>query len=107
VLALVDRRGACHGFGRVRPCLLANGEGWRLGPLVADGPAAAVALLEGLLQRHAGTVLIDAPGANAQAPPLLEGLGFAPLSQTLRMYRGQAPSVSLADVYGLACLELG
>jgi ribosomal-protein-alanine N-acetyltransferase len=52
-------------------------------------------------------VLIDAPGANPQAPPLLSDLGFAPLSQTLRMVRGQAPTVSLADVYGLACLELG
>jgi hypothetical protein len=25
----------------------------------------------------------------------------------LRMYRGAAPAVSLQDVYGLACLELG
>lgn len=107
VLALVDRRGACHGFGRVRPCLLAEGNGWRVGPLVADSPAAARALLEGLLQRHPGTVLIDAPGANAAAAPLLASLGFSPVSRTLRMYRGAPPAVSLADVYGLACLELG
>ncbi|MDM7951599.1 MAG: GNAT family N-acetyltransferase [Cyanobium sp. CZS 25K] len=107
VLALVDRQGACHGFGRVRPCLLPDGDGWRLGPLVADGPAAARALLEGLLHRHPGTVLIDAPGANPDAAPLLEQLGFVPLSRTLRMYRGTPPAVSLADVYGLACLELG
>jgi len=107
VLALVDRAGACHGFGRVRPCLLADGDGWRLGPLVADSPAAARALLEGLLQRHPGTVLIDAPGANAAAAPLLASLGFTPASRTLRMYRGLPPAVSLADVYGLACLELG
>jgi ribosomal-protein-alanine N-acetyltransferase len=107
VLALVDRAGACHGFGRVRPCLLADGDGWRLGPLVADSPTAARALLEGLLQRHPGTVLIDAPGANAAAAPLLASLGFTPASRTLRMYRGVPPAVSLADVYGLACLELG
>jgi hypothetical protein len=25
----------------------------------------------------------------------------------MRMYRGEVPRVSLADVYGLACLELG
>jgi ribosomal-protein-alanine N-acetyltransferase len=107
VHALVDRAGHCHGFGRIRPCLLREGEGWRIGPLVTDHPAAARALLEGLLQHHPGVVLIDAPGANRLAPPLLEALGFAPLSQTLRMYRGEAPTVSLADVYGLACLELG
>ena len=107
VLALIDGEGACHGFGRIRPCLLARGEGWRIGPLMAETPAAAARLLQGLLQRHPGVVLIDAPGANPAAAPLLEGLGFTPLSRTVRMYRGEAPAVSLADVYGLACLELG
>ncbi|MFM7464908.1 MAG: GNAT family N-acetyltransferase, partial [Cyanobium sp.] len=107
VHALLDREGTCHGFGRIRPCLLKGGEGWRIGPLVADSPTAARALLVGLLQRHAGAVLIDGPGANPLAAPLLEDLGFEPLSQTLRMYRGTAPTGTLADVYGLACLELG
>jgi ribosomal-protein-alanine N-acetyltransferase len=107
VHALVDREGTCHGFGRIRPCLLKEAEGWRIGPVVADHPSAAGALLEGLLQRHRGPVLIDVPGANPQAAPLLEELGFHSQSQTLRMYRGPAPQVSLADVYGLACLELG
>lgn len=107
VHALVDRQGRCHGFGRLRPCLLQRGEGWRIGPLVADHPAAARALLEGLLQDHSGVVLIDGPGANTQGPPLLKSLGFTPVSRTLRMYRGQAPTASLEEVYGLACLELG
>jgi ribosomal-protein-alanine N-acetyltransferase len=107
VHALLDREGTCHGFGRIRPCLLKEGEGWRIGPLVADHPAAARALVEGLLQRHSGPVLIDVPGANPEAATVLETLGFSPLSQTLRMYRGTAPTVNLADVYGLACLELG
>ncbi|MFN7678569.1 MAG: GNAT family N-acetyltransferase [Cyanobacteriota bacterium] len=107
VHGLVDRDGACHGFGRIRPCLLRQGEGWRIGPLVADSPAAARALLEGLMQRHPGEVLIDAPGSNPEAAPLLRALGFVPHSQTLRMYRGSAPRATLEDVYGLACLELG
>lgn len=107
VHALLDREGLCHGFGRIRPCLLKEGEGWRIGPLVADHPAAARALMEGLLQRHSGPVLIDGPGANPQVALVLGNLGFEPLAQTLRMYRGPAPQVSLADVYGLACLELG
>ncbi len=70
-------------------------------------PPAARALLDALLQRHPGVVLIDAPGANPQAAPLLMALGFRPVSETLRMYRGAAPRLSLEDVYGLACLELG
>jgi ribosomal-protein-alanine N-acetyltransferase len=52
-------------------------------------------------------VLLDWPGANPAAGALLRLLGFALISATLRMYRGAQPRVSLADVYGLACLELG
>jgi len=107
VLALVDSQGRCHGFGRIRPCLLQQGEGWRIGPLMAETPEAAQRLLHGLLCRHAGVVLVDAPAANPQATSVLEQLGFRQISQTLRMYRGTAPAVSLQDVYGLACLELG
>jgi ribosomal-protein-alanine N-acetyltransferase len=107
VLALIDADGSCHGFGRIRPCLLERGEGWRIGPLMAESTEAAERLLLGLLQRHPGVVLIDAPAANAAAAPLLEQLGFSNIGHTIRMYRGAAPAVSLADVYGLACLELG
>ncbi|MEX0587876.1 MAG: GNAT family N-acetyltransferase [Cyanobium sp.] len=107
VLALIDGQGACHGFGRIRPCLLQPGEGWRIGPLLADTPELAKSLINSLLLRHPGIVLIDAPGGNAQADPLLQGLGFEVVGETLRMYLGEAPRVSLKDVYGLACLELG
>ena len=52
-------------------------------------------------------VLRDCPGANPACGALLRHLGFAPISATLRMCRGTQPRVSLADVNGLACLELG
>jgi len=107
VLALIDAAGGCHGFGRIRPCLLQRGEGWRIGPLLADTPALAAQLLEALMERHPGVVLIDAPGANPQAAPLLQQLGFAVVGESLRMVRGVLPPVPLNDVYGLACLELG
>ena len=107
VLALVDGQGRCHGFGRIRPCLLRQGSGWRIGPLLADDADLAEQLLRGLLERHRGMVLLDAPGANPAAGALMGRLSFKPTSETLRMYRGPQPQVSLADVYGLACLELG
>jgi ribosomal-protein-alanine N-acetyltransferase len=107
VLALVDGARQCHGFGRIRPCLLRAGTGWRIGPLLADDADLAEQLLLGLLERHRGVVLLDGPGANPAAGALMGRLGFAPISETLRMYRGVQPVVSLADVYGLACLELG
>lgn len=107
VLALVDGNGRCHGFGRIRPCLLRDGEGWRIGPLLADTPQLAELLIKRLIERHPGVVLLDAPGANPAADDLLERNGFIPVSRTLRMYRGEQPHISLAEVYGLACLELG
>jgi len=107
VLALVDPNGLCHGFGRIRPCLLSQGEGWRIGPLLADSPELGEYLLRLLLKRHQGVILIDTPGLNRFASPLLEGLGFQAVSSTIRMYKGEQPPISLQDVYGLACLELG
>jgi ribosomal-protein-alanine N-acetyltransferase len=107
VLALVDRQGACHGFGRIRPCLLRRGEGWRIGPLLADNPQLAERLLRRMLDSHPGVVLIDVPGANADGDPLMRLLGFESVDTMLRMYRGEPPAVGLGDVYGLASLELG
>jgi len=107
VQALIDGDGRCHGFGRIRPCLLRRGEGWRIGPLLADSADLAGQLLRGLIASHPGVVLIDVPEANTTAAPLLRELGFRPLSRTQRMYRGPRPMVPLADVFGLACLELG
>jgi ribosomal-protein-alanine N-acetyltransferase len=107
VQALIDGNGRCHGFGRIRPCLLRQGEGWRIGPLLADSADLAGQLLQGLIASHPGVVLIDVPDANAAAAPLLRELGFRPLSRTQRMYRGPRPVVPLQDVFGLACLELG
>ena len=107
VKALIDGEGRCHGFGRIRPCLLPRGEGWRIGPLLADTPALAALLIQQLLSQHPGVVLIDSPGANPGAGPLLADLGFERVGGTLRMYRGPCPAVPLDDVFGLACLELG
>ncbi len=107
VLALIDHEGICHGFGRIRPCLLKSGDGWRIGPLLADTPRLAHLLLVNLLISHPGTVILDSPGLNPNVIPLLTSLRFNILSKTIRMYRGFQPPTSMSEVYGLACLELG
>ena len=107
VWALIDPQQRCHGFGRIRPCQLPHGQGWRIGPLIADSPQLAERLLVQLLQHHPGAVLIDAPGANPAAANLLRSRGFSVVGETLRMYRGPIPQLPLQDVFGLACLELG
>ncbi len=107
VIAVIDKEGRCHGFGRIRPCLLQKGDGWRIGPLMADSPNLVKILLKKLIDSHPGLIIIDAPGLNKTAYELFRDLGFKSESQTFRMYRGYQPPVSMSDVYGLACLELG
>ncbi len=107
VLTLVDQESRCHGFGRIRPCLLKKGFGWRIGPLLADNSILASLLIKRLLQSHPGEVLIDSPGLNPYSNNLLSSIGFTPISNTLRMYKGDQPPTNINEVYGLACLELG
>ena len=107
VIAVIDREKRCHGFGRIRPCLLQKGNGWRIGPLMADNPKLFQILLKKLIASHPGLIIIDSPGLNEPAYELFENLGFKSVSETFRMYRGYQPPVSMNDVYGLACLELG
>ena len=106
-LAVIDKENRCHGFGRIRPCLLQNGDGWRIGPLMADTPKLLKILLKKLIESHPGLIIIDAPGLNKSADDVFIKLGFKSESETFRMYRGSQPPVSMNDVYGLACLELG
>ncbi len=107
VIAVIDNEGLCHGFGRIRPCLLKSGDGWRIGPLMADTPKLLKILLKKLIDSHPGLIIIDAPGLNNSASELFTDLGFESESETFRMYKGYQPPVSMNDVYGLACLELG
>ena len=107
VIAVIDKEDRCHGFGRIRPCLLKSGDGWRIGPLMADNPNLLKILLKKLIDSHPGLIIIDSPGLNNSASVLFKDLGFQSESETFRMYRGSQPPVSMSDVYGLACLELG
>ncbi len=107
LIAIVDRSEKCVGFGRIRPCLLQKGQGWRIGPLIANSPELAEILIKSLLLRHPGTVFIDTPGLNKNSKELMSRIGFKKDSYTVRMYKGIQPTISLDDVYGLACLELG
>ena len=107
VLILLNHNDHCVGFGRIRPCLLQSGTGWRIGPLIADDKLLAEILIEALITRHPGKILIDSPGLNSSAEKLFKKIGFNRDSTTIRMYKGTQPSIKLNDVYGLASLELG
>ena len=108
VKALIDNNGMCHGFGRIRPCILKDNErGWRIGPLLADTPPLAELLIRELVEGLENEILLDCPGINPYANYLLSNLGFHEISKTYRMYKGIQPPFPMNQLYGLACLELG
>ncbi len=96
--------GRVRGYGTIRRCV----EGWKIGPLFAETPGIAEALLAALVT-PAGTdpVSIDVPAPNAAAVALVERLGFKPAFETARMYRGTPPELDLDGIFGTSTLELG
>lgn len=102
--AIVD--GAVAGIGVIRPSRL----GFRIGPLSADTPIIADALVASLLGAARigdAPVFLDVPEPNAAALALARRLGLAPAFETARMYAGPEPAIDLAALYGIATFELG
>lgn len=96
--------GRLLGYGCIRSCW----EGWKIGPLLADRPQVADALVAGLVAPvDPGPVFIDVPEPNGAATALATRIGLSPSFETARMYRGPAPSLDLERVYGITTLELG
>lgn len=93
-----------RGYAVLRPCR----EGSKIGPLFAQDPATARALLAALLAgAPAGPVFLDLPEPNGDALAMAAEAGMAPVFETARMYAGPAPDLPLARIYGIASFELG
>lgn len=102
-IAAVRDGGLC-GLGVVRPCSGAS----RIGPLYADGPGVAGALLGALAgAADGGPVAVDVPDHNGPAVKLVTELGLLPSFEAARMYTGPAPEIDRAGQYGVTSLELG
>lgn len=103
-LAIVHR-GRLAGYGVVRPCR----SGWKVGPLTADAPELAEALLAGLAAYvpHSAPLFLDVPEPNAAAAALAERRGMTVAFETARMYTGRAPDLPLSRLYGVTTFELG
>ncbi|MFG1351156.1 GNAT family N-acetyltransferase [Xanthobacter autotrophicus] len=96
--------GAVKGYGVIRRCR----EGHKIGPLFADDAEAAAALFGTLVATaQGGPVFLDVPEPHAAARALAEGAGLAPVFETARMYRGPAPDLPLARIFGITSFELG
>ncbi|PZF75908.1 GNAT family N-acetyltransferase [Aestuariivirga litoralis] len=98
------RDGEIVGYGVIRQCH----EGWKVGPLFADNLGDAETILRGLLTRMPeGTFYLDTPATNRAAVDLAVSLGLKPMFETARMYRGPAPAIDTAKVFGITSFELG
>jgi GNAT superfamily N-acetyltransferase len=97
--------GELTGYAVLRPC----GEGMKIGPLFADDPETAAALLGGMRAAAGdGTPLfLDVPHANPAALDLAKANLEAPVFETARMYRGGRPPEDVARVFGVTTFELG
>ncbi len=103
VRALVEK-GAVTGYGVLRPCR----EGAKIGPLFAATEADADLLFRALAaEAPPGPVFLDPPEPNAHAMALAERHGLTPSFETARMYRGLAPDLPLARIFGITTFELG
>lgn len=98
------RDGDVAGFGVIRRCR----DGCKIGPLFASNEADADALFVALADFAPGEPLfLDPPEPNAAAVALAKRHGLEPVFETARMYRGPAPTLPLANIYGITSFELG
>lgn len=100
------RDGRLRGWGLIRRCR----QGWKIGPLEADGEAEAEALFCGLAG-HASpseAVYLDLPEPNTEALALAKRHDMRMVFETARMYTGNAaPGVPMQRLYGVTTFELG
>lgn len=102
-VALIEG-GRLHGYGVIRACR----SGYKIGPLFADDAERADLLFRALAAQADGApVYVDCPEPNPQAGALAGRHGLTPAFETARMYRGPAPNLPLARIYGITTFELG
>ena len=97
--------GQLRGYGMIRPCRA----GYKIGPLCADQPDIAAALLGRLRQwaRPDQPVYLDTPETNRAAVRLAESAMMKPIFETARMYSRETPAMDLRKIYGVTTFELG
>lgn len=92
------------GYGVMRPCM----EGWKIGPLFAESPEIANALMTAFLRAADGALVsIDVPSKNSAAEGLCRSFGMESAFQCTRMYYGPPPTYDASLIYGLTSFELG
>ncbi len=94
-----------RGYAVVRKCL----NGFKIGPLFADGFVQAENLLLSLIaELPAGeSVYLDIPEINIEAKLLVSKHKMKKVFETARMYSQEKPEIDLNKVFGITSFELG
>lgn len=94
-----------RGYGLIRPCQ----NGYKIGPLYAEHPLGASALLTALMQAvpAASPVFLDIPASNENALKLAHRYGMSAVAETVRLYKGDAALPDIERTFGVTTLELG
>ncbi|XGV87305.1 MAG: GNAT family N-acetyltransferase [Limnothrix sp. BL-A-16] len=92
-------------YGVIRACHT----GYKIGPLNAETPDLADALIQALMSTIplGSTFHLDVPEPNTPAIALAEMYGMQPAFETARMYRGRSPELPLGQIFGITSFELG
>lgn len=103
--AVLDDDGAPAGYAVRRACR----SGHKIGPLFANTPALADALLRSVTADlgPADEVFLDVPLTNPDGVALAERHGMTPAFETVRMYAGPEPELAIDRTYGITSFELG
>ncbi|MEV8357738.1 hypothetical protein [Microbacterium sp. NPDC076895] len=82
---------------------------YKVGPLFAADPEIAADLLSALLATvtPGSLVFLDPPLPNAAAGELVSRLGWRPIFETARMYRGDPLQLPVDELFGVTTFELG
>ncbi len=101
----IFQSGKLVGYGVLRECR----EGFKIGPLFADGPDIAEALFLSLTSDLAegSAVFLDVPEVNSQGVRLAEKYNMTKVFETARMYTKEQPNVPLHQWFGVTTFELG
>ncbi len=92
------------GYGVLRPCLV----GYKLGPVFADDPATAHAIIHALIATCPGEqVQLDVPEPNTAAVDMAAALGWTQTFGCARMVYGAAPPATHAQIFGVTSFEFG
>jgi GNAT superfamily N-acetyltransferase len=94
-----------RGYGMLRPAV----DGSRVGPLFADTPDLAGAVLDAMIAsvQPGEKVSVDVPGNNPAALQMAAERSMTPEFETARMYAGEPPSMESTKVFGITSFELG